>query len=96
MSKEAAGKGGAKGASDKRGPREIPDRCLTRAGVEEGVIGVGVTIEIRRAYHSPATRQSGTEGAAKKNVVLHVPHRGLARAPVVKHIIWCAVVVEVI
>src|SRR5881392_615614 len=76
--------------------RQIPDRCLACAGIEEQVIGLAVAIKVRHTNYSPTSRKSGSEGAGDKSIVVQVPDRRLARADIVKKIIGLPVAVEVV
>ena len=68
---------------------------LPCTGVEQRVIEVAVTIEIRDIDHVPASRKSWAKDATLKRAVVHVPNRCSVRARVVEHEIWVGVVGEV-
>ena len=67
-------------ATDKRPPRQIPDRGLTRGCIVKEVIGMPVQIKIRHPRDSPTGWQSRPEPAAHENIVIQIPDPRLTRA----------------
>jgi hypothetical protein len=59
--------------------RQIPDRCLACAGIEEQVIGLAIAIKVRHTNYSPTSRKSGSVGAGDKSIVVQVPDRRACR-----------------
>src|SRR5689334_8129022 len=57
-------------AVDLRGPGQIPKCRLMRPGIEQGIIGMAVAIEIRRTSHPPTGRKSWAVRAADESVVV--------------------------
>src|SRR5437762_648006 len=63
-------------ASNKRSPRQIPDRGLARA-VLKHIIRMAVAIKISYSHHTPAHRKCWSVTSANVHIVAKIPDRGL-------------------
>ena len=68
-------------------PRQIPDRGLSTARIEQDIIFMAVAIEICHAGQAPADRKRWAIAATDINVVGKIPNRCLAVAGVVERVI---------
>ena len=85
----------SKRAAYERCTRQIPDRGLTRAGVEQGVVHIAVTIKIGSVDDVPARWKRRTGHAPRESIVSQEPDRTPARAAVEQDQVWEAVPVEI-
>ena len=61
---------GSEGGADENVIVQIPDRCLTRAGIVKHIVWLAVAVKIGRGYQGPASGRRRAEDAANENVVI--------------------------
>jgi hypothetical protein len=59
----AGGNSGAEGGANENVVVQIPDHCLTRAGVVKEIVRLPVAVKIDGGYQHPATGRSRPESA---------------------------------
>src|SRR5205823_9698847 len=74
------GKARAISPANKGRSRQIPDRCLACAGIEEQVIGLAIAIKVRHTNYSPISWKRWSKNATHKHVVVQVPDRRACRS----------------
>src|SRR5438132_1257260 len=89
---DMANSGIAAGNWTRRLPKTV---AQMRAGVEECIIPLPITVKVRHPSYTPTGGKRPAVGAAYQHVVVQVPLCGLMRRRIIKQIIWFAVVIEI-
>ena len=56
-------KSGSERAANENVVVQIPDRCLTRAGIVKDIVWLAIAVKVGRSYQRPATGRSGPKNA---------------------------------